>query len=110
MNIINKIAITDYCDFVDYIHPIDNDSNNIIQRQEKYWRWAQYFNPYVIDFNIKESEEKYLISLTHGVDVNISFENSTFNITKYNLRYMELMAYVKEYELPKVENIIVNYH
>lgn len=103
--------LVDYCDFVNYIQPIDNinDINNIIQRQEKYWRWFQYFSKYVVDFSIKETEEKYLISLTHGVDTEISLNDSTFNITKRNLRFMELMAYVKEYEIPKLENIIVTY-
>ncbi len=108
--------IVDYCDFVDYIQPINiNDINdiqpiNIIQRQEKYWRWFQYFSKYVVDFSIKETEEKYLITLMHGMDVEISLNDTSFNITKKNLRFMELMAYVKEYEIPKLENIIVTYN
>ncbi len=95
---------TDYCDFVDYIKPIDLNTNDIIQRQQKYWALYQYFNKYVINFSIKESEDKYIISLTHGADVKITYDHR-FNITKLNLRYIELIAYVKEYEIPQIENI-----
>lgn len=111
---INELVIdtrmVDYCDFVDYIHPINNINNvdDIIQRQGKYWRWFQYFNHYVVDFSIKELKETYLISLTHGMDINITCNDSNFNITKRNFRMMELMAYGKDYEIPKVEDIIVN--
>jgi hypothetical protein len=99
---------TDYCDFVDYIQPHINNID-LIQRQEKYWQWLQYFNQYVVDFSMKETENNYIISLTHGMDVIITFENNQFTVNKLNLRYMELMAYVKSYKIPKLENIIVNY-
>ncbi|MEK7431885.1 MAG: hypothetical protein AABZ74_02030 [Cyanobacteriota bacterium] len=110
---------TNYCDFVDYIRPTDGsisttvstDAVDFIQRQEKYWRWAQYFNKYVVDFSIKELENTYLISLTHGADVKIAYDvnEEHFKITKFNYRCIELMAYIKEYELPKMENIKVIY-
>ncbi len=101
---------TDYCDFIDYIRPLNNlICHDLIQRQEKYWCWLQYFNKYVVDFYIKEEENTYLISLTHGADVEILYDNQ-FNITKFNYRWVELMAYVKEYEIPKMENINVIYN
>lgn len=103
---------TDYCDFVDYIR-VENGLSAInfdfIQRQEKYWRWLQYFNKYVVDFSIKELENTYLISLTHGADVDIVYDEQ-FKITKFNYRFVELIAYIKEYEIPKIENIRVVYN
>jgi hypothetical protein len=114
--LINELIIdtrtTDYCDFVDYIRPVENglsDFNNFIQRQEKYWRWLQYFNKYVVDFSIKELNKTYLISLMHGKDVEIVYDEH-FKITKFNYRFYELMAYIKEYEIPKIENIRVVYN
>lgn len=103
---------TNYCDFVDYIRPADANATDFIQRQEKYWRWLQHFNKYVVDFSIKELENTYLISLTHGMDVAIEYDTNEehFKITKFNYRWLELMAYIKDYEIPKMENIKVVYN
>ena len=97
---------TNYCDFVDYIKPHHND---VIQRQEKYWEWLQYFHPYVVDFSIHEKTDTYILSVTHGADVIIAYDNQ-FTITKLNLRSYELMAYVKDFEIPKLENLNVIYN
>jgi hypothetical protein len=100
--------IVKYCDFVDYIH--DNITNNIVEKQEKYWQLYQTFGKYTVDMTINESNGNYIFTFTHGMDVKIEYNNNTFTITKTYYQYMELMAYITTHEVPRIDDIKVIVH